>query len=300
MSEARDWVQLLRASNLATVASNALVGSAIASVSWTASHGHLRSPPHRDAWTPLLLAVGSLLLIYLGGMALNDAAGATRDRTAGRDRPVARGDIARRDAWILGFALLGGGVAVAIPMGLTSLSIAAGLAVLVLAYSAMHQWAVAAVVLMAACRAAIYPLAAYAGGSSVDPSLLVLPCAGIALYTALITIIGRVEGRGGRPMANLVWLMLLAAVIPAIALCDVFALPWLMIALLVYAIWLMAAWRPLAADPPRVAPGMHTLLSGFALLDAVYLVAIGEPALAPVAFVCCGLTVVAHRLVPGT
>ncbi len=100
----RDALILGRVSNLPTVWTNTLVGLALAG----GAAGDART-------LPLLLA---LSLFYLGGMYLNDAFDAAGDAVERPERPIPSGRVGRGTVFALGFAMLGGGLALLLWLGL--------------------------------------------------------------------------------------------------------------------------------------------------------------------------------------
>ncbi len=104
----RDALILGRVSNLPTVWTNMLVGLVLA--------GGVVGGAAADAKTlPLLLA---LSLFYVGGMYLNDAFDAALDALERPERPIPSGRVGRGTVFALGFAMLGGGLALLLWLGL--------------------------------------------------------------------------------------------------------------------------------------------------------------------------------------
>lgn len=171
--------RVFRIANLPTVWTNVIAGVTIAGGS---TLGLVSS-----------LVAGSLL--YVGGMAFNDAWDAERDRWERPERPIPRDEITRSSTLMLSVFLLVSGVGLA---GMAGAGwIACALAGSILAYTVLHQRTAAAAVFMALCRALLYALGAQAAGEEwSDP--LVLTAAGLAAgHTAFITLLARDEA--GRP-----------------------------------------------------------------------------------------------------
>jgi 4-hydroxybenzoate polyprenyltransferase len=96
------FTRLARVSNLPTVWSNVLAGTAAGSAidGWSAVDG-----------PTLAVTLLSASAFYTGGMFLNDAFDEPYDRSARPERPIPRGDVTRREAFTVGGALLAFGIA---------------------------------------------------------------------------------------------------------------------------------------------------------------------------------------------
>jgi len=103
-------------------------------------------------------------LLYAGGVVLNDAADAERDRLLHPERPIPRGEVSRGAALLLGTALLGAGIGAAAFAGEDSLRAFAAVAGAVLLYDFLLKRRAAAGVLgMALCRGGSVLAAALSG-----------------------------------------------------------------------------------------------------------------------------------------
>lgn len=167
---ARAWLELSRCSNLPTVWTNVLHGLA-AGVFVRLERGGpdmLAVMPTSPGWFFnhgfLMFVAGSL--IYVAGMILNDAFDTAEDRKTRPGRPIPRGDVSRRSAFVVGFVLLGAGAA----LGFVFVSplvpaLLLALAACVTAYDALHRVKALAFVLMPSCRALLFLAAAAATGT---------------------------------------------------------------------------------------------------------------------------------------
>ena len=147
----RSWLELLRISNLPTVWTNVITGGVLTA----AFSGRLHA-----GWLLLVLVSGTCL--YLAGMVLNDVFDVKIDQQERPSRPIPSGRISRRSATMLGVVLLAVGASlpwmISIETGITAL-VLAGLVVL---YERIHAATAWSVLVMAACRAGLYVMAAFA------------------------------------------------------------------------------------------------------------------------------------------
>lgn len=247
------WLKLLRISNLPTVWANVLSGYVAGAVA-------LGVPPAlpgllQQTW---LLALG-FGAIYLGGMAMNDAADAERDRTEKPTRPIARGVITEAQAWTAAATLLGAGLGFLLVFReLVSETrawwpVLGGVVLvgLVAIYNLVHHRTAASILLLAACRAMVVLSCAAATAWTLGAWQPWALAGAIAAYILLLSAIARSEDRGGEG----------------------------------------AAWKR------RVVIGM---LAGLPLVDAAFLLALGQVSAALLCIVCMGLSGAAQRVVSGT
>ena len=220
--------ELGRVSNLPTVWSNALAGYVLGL--WimvdgardvVMGHGALVLPDSlRDGWA--LLAGFSL--IYLGGMAMNDAMDAPTDARERPSRPIPAGEISRRAATYAVIALLLAGLALLewhrrTTPGSEPWVLVGGLALVVTvqAYNMLHLHTAGAVVLMAMCRGLVTLTAGVAVyGPPTGSNAWMLPalaCA-VAGWTLMISLFARGEDVAGPGRKRLV--MGLIAGIPVV------------------------------------------------------------------------------------
>jgi len=295
ISKTQGWLKIFRISNAPTVISNITVGVALAyQVDKSSS-----TPSYEFGLVPLFVISGVLLLIYFAGMIFNDASDTNYDRQHRPDRPIPMGIISSKEAWLLGSVML----AVALfasSIALNGENVSTQILVAtVVAYTFLHRWFIPAIVLMGICRGLVYLVALSAFSIDTVPEQLILLCISIALYTAILTFIGRSEHENRAKHAWIVWSLLLPALVPALMhTSGTFDLVWIM--LIVYLGWLYLAWRDFTFERSQTTAGMHKLLSGFCLLDCVLIASLGEYVLLIVPVVCFFLTVVLHRSIKGT
>ena len=190
MSAMRAWLEIMRISNAPTVLSNGVAGGVL---------GVMAVDPamHPSALDARWLTVLSPLACYIGGMVLNDAFDARIDARERPNRPIPSGRITRAEAFTVGALFLAGGVAVALAYGSVESAVGAALlALLVIAYDAIHALTAGSIVLLAACRAlaALVPMIAFAGDpASILSSGAVLHAVLLAGWTLLLSFLARGE-----------------------------------------------------------------------------------------------------------
>ncbi|MEV1083374.1 SCO3242 family prenyltransferase [Streptomyces sp. NPDC050211] len=185
-SRARAWAELLRLPALFTVPGDALAGAAATGV-----HPNRRT----------LLAIGSSLLLYEAGMALNDWADKDEDAVERPHRPLPSGRIHPTAALTAACAFTAGGLTLAARAGRPALAVAVPLAATVWAYDLAAKHTPAGPPTMALARGLDVLLGAAAtAGRTRDalPSAAVL-----GAHTLAVTTVSRQETRGGSPLAPL-------------------------------------------------------------------------------------------------
>jgi hypothetical protein len=176
--DVRSFLQLVRAPAGLTVVGDATAGMAAAG---------------RTGLFPRLgLPVASVLL-YWGGMALNDAADADLDRVERPERPIPSGRISRRGAVGVAGALTVAGLAVAgLSGGRSSLAIAVPLAASVWTYDLVAKRGWTGPLVMGACRGLDVLLGAGRDGATAATR----PALVMAGHTASVTTLSRGEVHG--------------------------------------------------------------------------------------------------------
>ncbi len=194
------YFRLLRPANLVTSAADILTAAVIL---------HLGGV--RLAWL-----VGASVLLYAGGVVLNDFCDRQLDAIERPERPIPAGAISASAAGWLGLILLLGGIVAAFGASLFSGGIAVCLAAAILLYDAVAKPSPAGPLVMGACRALNLLL-----GLSADPALLphtwfltLLPFA----YIVGITTLSRGEVHGGTRATSGFALFLCSSVLLALVL----------------------------------------------------------------------------------
>jgi len=264
------WRQLLRAANVFTAVSNVVAGFLIVSRAWAPA-------------APLVALAAASALLYVAGMALNDAFDAELDAEERPERPIPSGRVSRRAARGVGWALLTGGVGcAALASWLTGaagpLVVAVCLAVMIVMYDGGLKKTWAGPLAMGWCRTLNVMLGGSLCGGAELWFALGLYAAAIGVYTMGLTLIARGEAgsqqAGGRWGDNLV-----------IGACGVlFAWPWTQLgrgpsdlgpvvatvglfAFMLYAAVLVSRARA-SGGQGGVRGAVKQLLVGFILIDA--------------------------------
>ena len=282
-------LKLGRVSNLPTVWTNVLAGTALAGGA--------------SSRVVLFLIVG-MSLFYTAGMFLNDAFDYEFDRKFRPERPIPSGQIARREVFEWGCSMLLGGmllVLFAAREGPPDAVVTAGAGALTLIgvivlYDWRHKNNPVSPVLMGLCRVLIYLIAGLAVANAIEPPLLF---AAIALLCYLIglTYAAKLEMRSVMtfwPLAFLAVPLAYGALLDtdSVVVAVFFAL---------FAAWVIRALSFLMIKSRRSIPrAVIGLIAGLCLWDAVLVASTGQMQLA--AFCVAGLaaTMALQRWVSGT
>lgn len=178
----RTLLILGRVSNLPTVWTNVLAGWFLAGGGWS--------------WGLLWTAVG-VSFLYIAGMTLNDACDADWDSRHAPERPIPSGAVSRQAVWIVGFVqMIAGTVVLWLGAGASAVWVA-GLIGAILLYDAIHKKTPLAVIVMGACRAGVYLVAASAAMGSTAlgglPALFWVLMGAVWAFVAGITVAARSE-----------------------------------------------------------------------------------------------------------
>jgi 4-hydroxybenzoate polyprenyltransferase len=283
-------LRLGRVSNLPTVWTNVLTGVVLAGVGFKVLD------------LLILMLAGSLF--YVGGMYLNDAFDAEIDQRERPERPIPSGQVTARTVFVLGFAMLLGGIGLLTRIGLVLQdgaswpTIGAGLilALTVLVYDGYHKNNPLSPVLMGICRILLYVMAALA----LRPAFtldLAWACVVLLSYLIGLTQVAKQENLGR--VSNAWPLVFLAA--PLIYGLTDSAQPPVLLGLIVLTAWtgysLSHLFVPSRRHIPRAVAG---LIAGISLVDALLIGMHGGGVPMFVAFAGFGATLLLHRYVPGT
>ncbi len=288
-----------RVSNLPTVWSNVLAGTLLAG-------GDPSQPGQAGRTALVVLAVSAF---YEAGMYLNDAFDRVVDARDRPGRPIPSGRIAASAVFAIGFALLALGVLLLAALGVAAAATGLALAATIVAYDLWHKGNPFSPLVMGACRAQVYLLAAVAAAGVdglVAPPVL-LGAAALLAHVVGLTYAAKQESldRVGR-----LWPLAVLAAPPVLALAWRLAAapaggPPLACAL---GLGLLAAADVAAvrllvrrAAPGDVPRAVARLIAASALVDTLWMATAGADA----RFVAAGAlawlaTRALQRVVPGT
>jgi hypothetical protein len=247
-STAGAWLQLARISNTPTVVSNTVAGAVLASAV-------------ADAGAVAVVAV-AMALFYTAGMILNDLLDYEVDVHERPERPLPSGAVSRPAALTAVIALFVAGEALLLLEGTEPFLAGLGLIGLIVLYDAWHKGNPLSPVLMGACRALVYFVAAFAVAGGV--ALEVATAATVLLiYIVGLTQVAKAEGGG------VLGAWPLAAVLAAIGYWVGWANSgWFVLLLVAFAAWTgRALW--LIRGPRRIGQGVVSLIAGVSLFDAL-------------------------------
>ncbi len=194
---ARATLDLARAGNFPSVASNVLVALVLASTAGAGAGGNAF-----PSGGLLTLAIVAGCLVYAGGATLNDVFDAGFDRERRPERAIPRGVISRAGAAWLGGVEMALGLAALIIFAGASVVWAVALAACILAYDWLHKRWIGSVVLMAGCRVLLALTLATIPSHSFTPPLLWWIGA-LFVYIVTLSLIARWEYAPGAPAAKI-------------------------------------------------------------------------------------------------
>lgn len=171
------WLQLARAPAVFTALSNIVAA-------------HLVATGGRVDWVALVALSLAGCSLYTGGMILNDCFDREVDARERPDRPLPSGAVGLNAAWFAGALGLVAGVAAAALNGVMSLTIAAALALAILAYDGWAKDSVFGPVNMGLCRYLNWLLGLSVLALTARHLLVPVP---VLLYVSSLTLISRVE-----------------------------------------------------------------------------------------------------------
>lgn len=300
------WLRLMRISNAPTVATNAMVGMAVAMQSCV---------DPSTAVKPAVTAATGCVLIYVAGMMMNDYFDQPIDRRERPGRPLVSGVISENSALLVAMGLMASGVVSLSWTGSRTVPWMLLLVACVQAYNMMHRSPLVGPPLMAVCRALVPTIVAIAAAPGHQPkwpvlAFFALPLAGCTLA---ISLAARHEAepeqetiRGGAGLSMAAALMGGAAVMPLGAIALALLVPTggmrlaLYAALVVAAAWWVVKGMFDLVQPGRGPRGVMGWIATLALIDAASLVLLGHLRLALIAAGCAVLTRLAQRLIAGS
>jgi hypothetical protein len=273
MSSASAWLRLARISNTPTVVSNSVAGAILASTA--AEVGEVA------------VVAGSMALFYTAGMVLNDLLDYEVDLRERPERPLPSGAISRPAALTAVLALFAAGEALLLLEGTEPFLAGLGLIGLIVLYDAWHKGNPLSPVLMGACRALVYFVAALAVAGEVALEVAIA-AAVLLIYIVGLTQVAKAEGSGilgAWPYAAVFAAVIYWAV-------EMSTDGWWELVLAPFFIWVVLALREVRAG--RIGRAVGGLIAGVALFDACAVASV-EGGVAPLA-VCLAAFVVTTAL----
>jgi 4-hydroxybenzoate polyprenyltransferase len=248
MSSASGWLQLARVSNTPTVVSNSVAGAWLASAAPEAG--------------PVAVVAGAMALFYTAGMILNDLLDYDVDVRERPERPLPSGSVSRPAALTAVISLFVAGEMLLLLEGTEPFLAGLGLIALIVLYDAWHKGNPLSPVLMGACRAMVYFIAAFAVAGGV-PTEVATAAAVLLLYIVGLTQVAKAEGGG----VLAAWP--LAAVLAAIGYWVGWVNSvWFVVLLVAFAAWVVRSlW--LVRSAGRIGAGVVSLIAGISLYDAL-------------------------------
>lgn len=284
-------LRLGRVSNLPTVWTNALAGTALAG----SSLFDMR----------LVAVLVALSLFYVGGMFLNDACDADIDAIERPERPIPSGEVGRSSVYFWAYGMMAGSVLLLfvagtlLPGGTGAMPAICGivLTALIVLYNAKHKNNPLSPLIMGLCRVMVYLTAGIAVSTSPGPSLFVGAVL-LAAYLIGLTYVAKQENLGR--VENMWPLLFLAAPVIfglTVVAHDTNALPFWCL----FAGWIVVGLYFIRRRGPGDIPrAVVSLIAGIALLDAVMIMSTGNLLWAALAVAGFGLTLLLQKFVAGT
>jgi 4-hydroxybenzoate polyprenyltransferase len=276
-----------RISNLPTVWTNVLAGIVLAG---GLASGSLPAPQ-------VVAALLSLSLLYIAGMYLNDAFDRDFDRKHRPERPIPSGKVSATLVFVVGFALLAGGVALLALCGTPAAGAAALLATVIVLYDVWHKGNPASPLLMGACRLLAYVSAGLAVAPSVPAGLWV---AALVSFCWLIGLTYVAKQETMTRIGNLWPLAFLAAPVIYGALHVKEGLLVLLLTVCLAAWAIMLVLRLVKRGKPAIPEVVVGLIAGISLVDAIFAATHGAMTIVVLAIAAFGLTLGLQRWVAGT
>jgi hypothetical protein len=279
LAAANAWLRLARISNAPTVVSNTVAGGVLAGA---------------DAGAAIATVAVATVLFYSAGMVANDIFDLDVDRRERPERPLPSGLVSVRAALVATVALFAIGEMLLLAVDLAAGLAGLGLIAVIVLYDAWHKANALSPMLMGACRAMVYVVAALAVAGR-------LSVAGLAAAVLLLVyIVGLTHVARAEPASPASWWPVVAVLAPAAYWAKDLPSPAVAVLLVgfvgsaVYGLWLGIVRR-------AIGPSVGHLIATVALLDALVVAAAGAPAVAVAACVAAfATTLVLQTRIVGT
>ncbi len=251
-------------------------------------------------WTWIAPLIVASILLYSGGMVLNDVCDAERDARVRPERPIPSGYVSRSRARLLAVSFLAGGLLVCTVVSRRSTVVGTLLVVCIILYDAVWKNIPIAPALMGSCRA----LNLLLGASAVigaHPTPVFVPAGLIALYVTSVTYFAREEaGTSSRARIRIGTAGVVLAVVGLVLLphLTVRQSPGYLLGVVLLAGIIGRRGLGAAADlsPRRVQVAVKTYLTSLILFDAMVVWAVrGWMPAALVSLLLLPVTILARR-----
>lgn len=256
------WLQLIRPPNLPTIPGDPLVGLL------------LSAPGVIVLWPQLVGPIIVALLLYAGGLVLNDWVDVEDDLRERPTRPIPKGVVNRGIALCLAVFLLAAGVAFACAVSMRCVVVSLALSAAVVFYNLVaKRIPVVGPVVMGACRALSVLLGWAASGVAFPPPAVWAAALVIGLYIFSVTCIARNETRGG-PVGICRWLvpLIVVAAVGVVSRAGISDVGLVVGAVVVLHALLYAVSLGQALSPDRIAASVGGLIRGLILLQLLFCV----------------------------
>ncbi len=188
---AMPFLRLCRPANLPTAAADIIAGMSLSGM--FATNGGSFQATFENIYTPLFLIAASVLL-YAGGVVLNDVFDFEIDKVERPERPIPKGLVTQKQGTIFGFSLLGFGIVLAFLVNQNSGFVALILAASIVLYDAIakkHKFF--GPLNMGVCRGLNLLLGISVMGLFPNAHYTIIPI----IFIAAVTSISRGEVHGG-------------------------------------------------------------------------------------------------------
>ena len=247
-------LDLCRVSNLPTVISNCLA-------SWLVAGGSFDE-------LDLAALVSGAVLLYSGGMIMNDLFDLSFDDQFRPSRPIPAGIISKSAAGIYTLFFMVAGAALMV-IGNAKFPLVLSLVSVIVAYNVFHKKWIHSVYIMGACRSVLYLACASAVTGQLSHEVIAW-CICLGLYTAGITVVARGESTDNAVKLYGLVLLFSPALVPLFLGSGEFHLFGLLVVgslWLAWTIYCLLIIRGTAED--RVGRAVAYLIGGMVLIDGL-------------------------------
>ncbi|MBI1926921.1 UbiA family prenyltransferase [Candidatus Poribacteria bacterium] len=278
----RTYLELGRVSNLPTVLTNVAVGFVLNGAG--------------TEFGDLALGTVAVVCFYSGGMYLNDYWDRHIDRLEQPARPIPSGRISAKEVGVM--TVVWFIIATLLLATVSHQAFLAGLVllILILTYNRVHKRFRPSPFIMAGCRFMVYVIGALLASEALNRSVLFFGALLFAYLTGL-TYIARLEHLN--QISNNWPIALLFIPLPgSVAVHS--TTPWKFLWVFPLLGCVLMSLKFLLGQKRHVGKSIGILIAGISLVDALFLATLDHPEYALAATLCFGMTLLLHRVVPGT